>query len=213
MKLLCSIVVYCFALAVAAQTPDPDAADVRDTYPFTWQYDLSIEVNGQKLPMSYHIEPGASYYGRSMELFPNVIEVTDVGRKLEFKTIGKTAKLSAYEEKPDKKVPKSRYKYTRLPEKTILGYRCIGLKAETDSEVAIIYFTNEAEAAYPELYKQLRVHNLVISLADYGFTDKSLLMLSDVTLKNKTGRAIITCTRFEQKPVVLRKSDYTWTAK
>jgi hypothetical protein len=213
MKMLRFITLFCFTMTAVSQSDAiPDVANVPETYSFTWGYDLSVEVNGKKIDMTYHIEPGTSYYGRSMEIFASMIEVTDVGRNFEFKIFGKSARLAPYNE-PRKKVLKSSYRYTKLPDKTILGYRCIGLKAETDNEEAIIYFTNEAEAAYPELYKQLRIHNMVIALADYGFTDKSLLMLSDVTLKKKEGHAVITCTRFEKQPLVLQKSDYTWSSK
>ena len=203
---------FCFMTTVAQPAAGPDVALVPETYSFTWAYDLSVELDGQKLEMTYHIEPGATYYGYSMKVLPGILSVTDVGRDLTFKTFGKTAKLSTLDQKPDKKQNVTTHRYTRLPDKMILGYKCIGLKAETDSEEATIYFTNEAEASYPELYKQLRVHHLVISLADYGFTDKSLLMISDVKLKKKDGHAIITCTRFEKEPMVFSKSDYSWTA-
>ncbi len=206
MKIFLTIVLSCFAV-VAFPQQKPNADAVRDVYTFDYAYELEVEVNGQKLEMTYHIKPGADYFGHSMKLIPTAFEVSDIGRKLIFKSLGKAAKVLPLED--GKKGPvSSRHQYTKLPDKNILGYHCIGVKAESDTEIAILYFTNEAEAAYLELYKKLRVHQFVLRMADYGFTEKSLLMLSDITRKKDNGHAVIACTGFEKQPKTIRKADY-----
>ncbi len=211
MKAFSLISLFFLCATMLAQLPaKPGVAQVPEKYTFSWAYDLSVEVNGQKVDMTYRIQPDSTYFGYAMKMLPGVLSVTDLKRKLTFKTFGRRATLSALEQKPDRKPPIAKYQYTKLRDSTILGYRCIGIKAESERETAILYFTNEAETAYPELYKQLRVHDLVMKFADYGFTSKSLLMLSDVTLKKSEGHAVITCTRFAKEPVVFLKSEYDW---
>lgn len=207
MRILALVGMFFIGIAGFSQK-SPDASAVRDTYTFTYAYNLEVEVNGQKLAVTYYINPGADYFGYSMPLIPIAFEVNDVGRSIVFRTLGKKAKLSPLEGHGKKGPTTNKHQYTKLRDSTILGYRCIGLKAESDTEVATFYFTNEAEASYPELYKKLRVHHFVLAMAGYGFTEKSLLMRSEVIRKKDKGHAVITCTGFEKLPKTIRKSDY-----
>lgn len=208
MKAIFSASFLCCFVMVSAQVTLADTVRVRDVYKFSWAYDLKVTVENDSITTTFYLEPDANYIGFGVKLLPGAIQVNDFDRNVAFRTFWKKAKM-AEPEKLKERIA-SKHVYTRLPDKVILGYNCIGVKAESENEVAVFYFTNAAPAAHPGSYNKLPVHRYLLDLVKAGFNDQSLLMLSDIHLKKKKGHAKIECTALTQKPLEIKKADYFW---
>ena len=109
----------------------------------------------------------------------------------------------------DAKDASDQFNFQSLPEKTINGYLCKGVKATNDGYEMIMYFTDEAEISFDDIYKNNNT-KIPAQLKDYFNPDDKILMISmDMTdLKNKKNNAQIECVGLEEVNKTIRKSDY-----
>ena len=101
------------------------------------------------------------------------------------------------------------FRFEQLPAKTINGYHCKGVKATNDEMEMVMYFTNEAEVSFDDIYSSNQA-NIPAQLKDYFKADEKVLMISmDMKgLKRKKMDAHIECVGLEKVSKTIRKSDY-----
>ena len=192
-----------------------DPSLVADTYDFTWKYSLKMSTKDGSIVFDYYLKPDASYFGFTSEVMTNIFTVMDNDHKVtamfmesDGNNMGMVTKMPDLDV-ADAKDASDQFNFQSLPEKTINGYLCKGVKATNDGYEMIMYFTDEAEISFDDIYKNNNT-KIPAQLKDYFNPDDKILMISmDMTdLKNKKNNAQIECVGLEEVNKTIRKSDY-----
>ena len=192
-----------------------DPALVADSYDFTWKYSLKMSTKDGAMVFDYYLKPDASYFGFTSEVMTNMFTVMDNNHKItamfmesEGNNVGMVMQMPDIDLE-DAKNTQDQFDFQTLPEKTINGYLCKGVKATNDGYEMIMYFTDEAEVSFDDIYKNNNT-KIPPQLKNYFNPDDKILMISmDMTdLKNKKNNAQMECVGLEQVNKTIRKSDY-----
>ena len=192
-----------------------DPALVADSYDFTWKYSLKMSTKDGAMVFDYYLKPDASYFGFTSEVMTNMFTVMDNNHKItamfmesEGNNVGMVMQMPDIDLE-DAKDTQDQFDFQTLPEKTINGYLCKGVKATNDGYEMIMYFTDEAEVSFDDIYKNNNT-KIPPQLKNYFNPDDKILMISmDMTdLKNKKNNAQMECVGLEQVNKTIRKSDY-----
>ncbi len=192
-----------------------DALLVADTYDFTWKYSLKMSTKEGDIVFDYYLKPDASYFGFTSEVMNNMFTVMDSGHKVTamFMT-SEGNNVGMVHQMPDLDLEEGKdeygqFSYQTMPEKTINGYLCKGLKATSDNYEMLMYFTADAEVSFDDIFKNKQT-KIPSQLKDYFNPDDKVLMMSmDYTdLKNKKQSGSMECVGLEKVNKTIRKSDY-----
>lgn len=193
---------------------DPDL--VGDTYDFTWKYSLQMSTNAGEIVFDYYLKPDASYFGFTSATMENMFTVMDNEHQImamfmasEGNNIGMVTKMPDVTDLEEMKDESAKFTFETLPEKTINGYRCKGVKATSDDYQMVMYFTNEAEVSFDDIYKNSKT-KIPVQLRDYFNPDDKVLMISmDMTDLKKPKQSVkMECVGLEKVSKTIQKSDY-----
>lgn len=192
-----------------------DPSLVSDTYDFTWKYSLKMSTKDGELVFDYFLKPEASYFGFTSATMGDMFTVMDNGQKITvmFMNSGDN-NIGMVTQIPDLDLNQAndeaeKFKFETLPDKTVNGYNCKGVKVTSDAYEMVMYFTKEAEISFDDIYKNSRT-NIPVELKDYFKEDDKVLMISmDMKdLKNDKKNAKMECVGLEQVSKTIKKSDY-----
>src|SRR5690606_12287522 len=141
-----------------------DAKNVPDSYQFSYKYQLKMTTAGEEMGLDYFLEPEATYMGMKMDAGMPFFMVIDDDANATFmfmesggnKVVTATSleMNEAPEDIDDIKTPSLEdLTITDLPNKTFLGYDCIGKKFENDEYAFISYFTLDAPVSFDQVFK------------------------------------------------------------
>ena len=192
-----------------------DPALVADTYDFTWKYSLKMSTKEGSIVFHYFLKPDASYFGFTSEVMSNMFTVMDNGHKITAMFMESEGNnMGMVMQMPDLNVddqnnPSDEFTFQTLPEETINGYHCKGVKATNDGYEMVMYFTDEAEVGFDDIYKNNNT-KIPPQLKNYFNPDDKILMISMVMtdLKNKKNNAQMECVGLEDVKKMIKKWDY-----
>lgn len=193
-----------------------DSASIENSYDFTWKYSLKMTTKQGDMVFDYYLKPGASYFGFTTATMHDMFTVMDNGNKVTImfmnskgNNIGMASQMPDDLDIEDIKDKSGSYKFETLPEKTINGYLCKGVKATNDEYEMVMYFTNEAEVSFDDIYKNQQTR-IPMELKDYFNPDDKILMISmDMkSLKNKKYDATMECIGLEEVQKSIKKANY-----
>ncbi|MBJ7881505.1 DUF4412 domain-containing protein [Gelidibacter salicanalis] len=195
-------------------TEKADPSLIADTYDFTWKYSLKMGTKDGEIVFDYYLKPDAPYFGFTSAAMKNMFNVMDTDKKImamfmesEGNNIGMVTKMPSdldFEEDQS-----AEFTFETLPEKSVNGYHCKGVKATSTAYEMVMYFTNETQVSFDDIFKNSKT-KIPVALKDYFNPDDKVLMISmDMTdLKNKKNSATMECVGLEKVQKSIRKSDY-----
>lgn len=141
-----------------------DIKDLPATYNFSYQYTLKMTTSNGDMDIDYFLEPDVSYMGVRMNAGVPFFMITDDGTNATYmfmesggnKIVTATAlnmdeEIEAIE---NLEVPTlNDFTITNLPNKTYLGYNCIGKQFENEQYVFTSYFTMDAPVSFDQVFK------------------------------------------------------------
>ncbi|MEZ4855004.1 MAG: DUF4412 domain-containing protein [Gelidibacter sp.] len=193
-----------------------DPANVPNAYDFSWKYTLKMTTKEGDMVFDYYLEPGAPYFGFSSIAMDHMFTVMDNGRKLtvifmetQGNNLGMANQMPDDLDVEEMKDQSGQFTFEQLPDKTIMGYHCKGVKATNDEFETEMYFTNEAEVSFDDIYKNQQT-KIPVQLKNYFKLEDKVLMISmDMrSLKNHKRDAHIECVGLEKISKTIKKSDY-----
>ncbi|MDP5081298.1 MAG: DUF4412 domain-containing protein [Winogradskyella sp.] len=193
-----------------------DASLVADAYDFTWKYALKMTTKDGEIVFDYYLKPGTSYFGFTSATMESMFTVMDTANKvtvmfMESKdnNIGMVTQLPEDLGLEDANEESASFNFETLPDKTINGYNCKGVRAINKDYEMLMYFTNETEVSFDDMYKNSKT-KIPVQLKDYFNTDDKVLMISmDMKdLNNKKLDAKMECIGLEEVQKSISKSDY-----
>jgi len=193
-----------------------DPAVIADSYDFTWKYSLKMTTKQGDLVFDYYLKPDASYFGFTTATMQDMFTVMDNKNKVTVmfmnskgNKIGMGSQMLDDLDLEEMADESGKYKFEALPEKTINGYRCKGARATSDEYIMTMYFTNEAEVSFDDIYKNKQT-NIPIEFKNYfGKDDKVLMISMDMkSLKNDKHNATMECIGLEEVQKTINKANY-----
>lgn len=193
-----------------------DPSLVADTYDFSWSYSLKMSTKDGEVIFHYFLKPDAPYFGFTSPMMSNILTVMDNEHKItamfmnsqDGSKIGMVSKMTDLDLK-DASEAAEKFTFETLPEKTINGFDCKGVKAVNDGYEMTMYFITDAEISFDDIYKNSKT-KIPDALKDYFSEDDKILMIHmDMkNLKNKKESATMECIGLEKRQTTVNKSDY-----
>ncbi|WP_235982431.1 DUF4412 domain-containing protein [Gelidibacter maritimus] len=192
-----------------------DPSLIANNYDFTWKYSLKMSTAEGEVIFDYYLKPDAPYFGFTSAMMDNMFTVMDNEHNImavfmdsEGNNIGMAHKMPDLDmEEVNQET--EQFTFETLPNKTINGYDCKGVKAINEEYEMIMYFTTEAEVSFDDIYKNTKT-KVPDALKDYFNPDDKVLMIHmDMkNLKNKKENATMECIGLEEVKRSIKKSDY-----
>ncbi len=189
---------------------------VADTYDFTWKYSLKMTTKDGEMVFDYYLKPDANYFGFTSETMKTMFTVMDNANNvtvmfMESKgnNIGMVMQIPIEVDLKDAKNESEKFKFEKIPNKTINGFNCKGVKTSSDEYEMTMYFTNETEVSFNSIYKGSNA-KIPTQFKDYFSEDEKVLMIfMDMqNLKKKKESATMECVGLEKVKKSVKKSDY-----
>ena len=193
-----------------------DPSVVAGSYDFSWKYSLKMTSKDGDMVFDYYLKPNEPYFGFTSMAMENMFTVMDNGNKVtvifmesQGNNLGMANKMPDDLDLEEAKDKSGSFTYQQLPDKTINGYHCKGVKATNNEYEMVMYFTNEAEISFDDIYKNKQT-KIPVQLKDYFNPNDKVLMISmDMKgLKDKKLDAKIECVGLEKVSKTFKKSDY-----
>ncbi|MGX1024211.1 DUF4412 domain-containing protein [Psychroflexus sp. MBR-150] len=190
---------------------------VANSYDFTWKYSLKMSTKKEgEIVFDYYLKPDAPYFGFTSATMENMFTIMDNGNKVivmfmqsQGNNVGMVTQMPDDLDLEETKDQSKEFVFTSLPDKTINGYHCKGVKATNKDFEMDMYFTNEAEVSFDDIYKNQQT-KIPRQVNDYFDKDEKLLMIyMDMKgLKKKKENMTMECIGLEEVSKTIKKSDY-----
>ncbi|GAA4804938.1 DUF4412 domain-containing protein [Litoribaculum gwangyangense] len=193
-----------------------DPALVADTYDFNWKYSLKMTSKQGDVVFDYYLKPGAPYFGFASAAMENMFTVMDNGNKVttmfmesEGNNVGMVSSMPDDLDLEEAKDQSEGFEITSIDNKTINGYYCQGVNARNADFEMDMYFTNETEVSFDDIYKnqQAKIPEQVKDF--FGKDEKVLMIYMDMrALKDKNQSMQMECVGLETVAKTIKKSNY-----
>ncbi|MEX0996799.1 MAG: DUF4412 domain-containing protein [Flavobacteriaceae bacterium] len=193
--------------------------DVPGSFDFDYRYQMTMTTSQGQMKMDYFLKPNTPYLGVKMNQGMEMFMVMDGEKNINYmfmesggNKIGTATSLDASDITDTDDYDMSDYTVTDLPNKTFLGYNCEGKKMENEDYVFIIYYTNDAEVSFNDVYKTdpERIPDAVKS--QFEGAEDALMMYMDMKDKKNKGKrntsGTMECTALEPTDFSFNTSGY-----
>ena len=197
-------------------TEKADPSAVADRYDFTWKYSLKMSTDSGEIMFDYFLKPDAPYFGFTTATMDNMFTVMDnehnvtaMFMKSGDNNIGMVTKMLTDIDIDAENNENANVTFETLPNKTINGYRCKGVKITSDEYIMEMYYTNETEVSFDDIFKSSKA-KVPAKFKDYFKPGEKVLMITmdAKSLKNKKQDMKMECVGLEKVSKTIKKSDY-----
>lgn len=187
------------------KTIDIDALPA--VYSFDYVYSLKIKSTEGDMVIDYFLNKSEPFMGAKINVSNDIFMVFDDGNKALVTIFGGNAIATelSFDDTSDDTINDfdTNYTISNLPNKTIMGYNCVGRLIENDEHSIKIYNTTDSELSISKLLnnKHIKAPSNMKSL--YNSSADGLVMYAEISDKtNNNSKATIEC-------VQLGKTDMT----
>jgi hypothetical protein len=193
-----------------------DASEIPNSYDFTWKYSLKMNTKEGDMVLDYFLKPDQPYFGFNTPTMEDMFMVMDTGNKLTVIYMQSEANstMMAMAMPDDINIEEMEdtsedFTYDILPNKTIMGFDCKGVKATNDRYDMTMYFTNEAPVSFNDIYKSDKAQ-IPEGMKKYFKDGENTLMLELTMIDKKKSKlnATMECIGLEEVQKMIDKSDY-----
>lgn len=182
-----------------------DMSSLPASYNFHYKYSIKVTSREGEVQFDYFLNKTEPYMGVKMVSGVDMAFVFDEGNKVIFTSmngIKSASEMASITDVNDDDLDAyNDYKITELPNKTFLGYDCIGRQMENDDYKFIVYIAPNMETSFGKMFKsdQANLPPATQKLAkDY---ENGLMMYMDMTdkktKKKKNASGTMECVAFE----------------
>lgn len=193
-----------------------DASEVPDSYDFEWKYSLRVNTKEGDMVLDYFLKPDHPYFGFNTPTMEDMFMVMDSGKEIMviyMQSEGNSTMMAMamptdlnVEEMED---TSGDFTYEILPNKTIMGFNCKGVRATNEQYDMTMYFTNEAPVSFNDIYKSDKAQ-IPEGMKKYFKDGENTLMLELTMIDKKKSKlnATMECIGLEEVQKIIDKSDY-----
>lgn len=187
------------------------SASYQSSYDFSYQYQLTMKTSQGNMIMDYFIQPKKEYLGARMSMSGMeqfmIFENENINTFIEMNGMKIAQSINSMDFGKDLDVDKNDYKVSEIPGKTILGYKCKGMKMENNEYEFKVYYTNDAPFGFTNFSNS---NQMIPSQFKGLVNDNSLMMLMQMTdKKNKKNNAEMECTLAKENKFTFSTQGYS----
>lgn len=181
-----------------------DVSNLPASYNFHYKYSIKVSSNQGEVQFDYYLNKTEPYMGVKMGTGVDMTFVFDEGNKVVFSSMNgmkSASEMALLTDDEDDLDAYNDYKITELPNKTFLGYDCIGRQMENDDYKFIVYIAPNMETSFGKMFRsdQANMPPAAQKLSkDY---ENGLMMFMDMTdkksKKKKNASGTMECVAFE----------------
>ena len=185
-----------------------DIAELPASYKFDYRYAMKLTTQEAEMDMDYYLSKTEPYMAIKMNMGGDMSVVFDEGNKAVYTSMGGMTMatemdLSDVVDQEDEDIYTD-YTFKELPNRTFLGYDCIGREMENAEYKFTIYIAPNIESGFGNMFKSEHA-NLPPTMQK--FTEEyqnGLMMYMDmVDKKDKKSNATMECVAFEPTNYVI----------
>lgn len=179
------------------------------SYSFDYIYSLKISTTEGELPIDYYLSKSKPYMGAKFNLANDMTMIFDDENKALITFIGDKAiatelKIDDIDINPEEHKADN-YKISNLPNKTFLGYNCIGRLIENDEYKMTVYLAENTEASFANMFNSRHAKLPKQMKTASGNAKDGMLMYAEVTDKTRNNaNSTMECTAFEKSDKVIK---------
>ncbi len=188
-------------------------------FDFTYKYQLTLSTSKGNMKMDYLLKPGASYLGMKMDLGSEMFMVMDGGENISYmfmesggNKICTATSIDVADDLEEDIHNLESYTVTKLPNKTYIGFDCQGMQMENDDYTFIMYYTNEAEISFNDVFKADPDRIPSALKSHFNENQNALMMFMDMKDKKNKGKkntsGTMECTLLEPSNFDFNTSGY-----
>lgn len=185
-----------------------DTSLLPESYRFDYRYSLNVKSNEGEVLMDYLVSEDDPYMGTQINSGPGVTMIFDEQNKAMVTIVGETVIATETPELDAADEDFSDYDnliITELPNRSFLGYDCIGRQLENDEYRMKVYIAPDVTSGFSKMFKGKRT-NLPRGLQ--AFSDKyenGIMMYADIVDKSKENHnATIECVGFKKEKTEIK---------
>ncbi len=194
-----------------------DVSQLPEVYRFNYLYSMKMANEGGELLFDYLLSDSESYMGIKPNVGGDITMVMDEKNNAmvtvtEGHVFAMSLNVESGEQVPEQEVDPIKliedYKITELPNRTFLGYDCIGYRMENDEHSMVVYVAPNMEAGFQNVFntKQTNIPPEMKSLAKHY--ENGLMMYMEMEDKsnknNKEASTTIECVAYEKTDIEIR---------
>lgn len=190
-------------------------------FDFEYQYRLTMTTKEGAMDLDYFLKPGATYLGSKMSTGLEMFMVMDGHENITYmfmessgNKIATATQIDLSDIEEDEDFDMSSFTVTDMPNKTFLGYDCIGKKMENDDYTFIIYFTPDGPVSFNDVFPSNSDQFPPALRNQMEQYEGSLMMYMDMKDKKNKGKkntsGTMECTLIEQTNFNFSTAGYTF---
>lgn len=182
-----------------------DIESLPDSYIFDYIYSLNMTSNEGEIPIDYYLNKSKPYMGAEFKMNGGMTMVFDNENNAMITLVGGRAiatEIPTIDIK-DVDIPEEgEYKIVNLPNKTFLGYDCVGRLVEDDESKITIYIAQNTEMSFADMFKSNHIkipkQMKLTPINDMNGMNGMLMYAEVVDKTNKGSKAILECVAFNK---------------
>ena len=196
-----------------------DYSEIPDTYPFSWEYEMTLESRDGNTQLTYLFEEDADYLGTVIDQDKSkMIMVFDPSSNLstmfmdnEGSKMVMATKISLDSEDVEELSQYEKMEFTEIGKKKILGYNCTGYRMENEEYIVTAYLTEDTDLSFANMFQSKGNPKIPKSVDAEWFkkySDGLMLEMEVIDKKKPKDNMKMYCTALTKKNFKINKSDY-----
>lgn len=181
-----------------------DMSSLPKEYSFDYLYSLKISMAEGEMPMDYYLSESNAYMGARFNGKADMTMIFDSQNNALITVFGDNAmatELAIDSELEDETID---YKISNLPNKTFLGYDCIGRLVETDELTMTMYIRPMSKMNFGQMFNN-KFTKMPNQMKMMGDKEAGIVMYAEITDKQKKNtKTTLECTAFEKSKKVIK---------
>lgn len=189
-----------------------DVSTLPASYQFDYLYSLKMKVAEGDMKINYYLNKKQPYMGIKMDEVNDMTIVYDESNKVIFTNVGGMAiatelNLDEVDDDDDIDITQN-YSFKELPNRTFLGYDCIGREIENDEHKVTVYIAPNVESGFGKMFKSDHA-KMPSAMKRFSkeFKEGLMMYMEMIDKKNvntkKNSSATVECVAFEPTDFVV----------
>jgi hypothetical protein len=197
-----------------------DPTNLPNSFEFDYQYRMTMTTKQGAIDMDYFLKPGAPYLGIKMNMGTEMFMVMDGEENINYmfmdmgqNKFGTATSINSADMLDDEDAIND-YTFSDLPNRTFLGFDCKGKRMEDKDNVIIMYYTNEAEISFNDVFKSDSERFPEAIRNQFKDAEGALMMYLEMEDKVNKGKkntsATMECTILQPSSFTFKTAGYTF---
>lgn len=177
------------------------------SYSFDYIYSMKMITDDGEFPMDYYLSKSGSYMGAKFSNASDITMVFDDQNKALIAIVGDNVIATEMDIDSDldsiDSISQQNVKITDLPNKTFLGYDCVGKHIESEEYNMTIYVTKDTSVSFANMFNNK--YSKMPKQMNFTSNNEGMVMHAEIIDKSKADYKVnIECTAFDKTEFIIK---------